>query len=113
MKKAWLGLIAGVLATTLLAGFAIAQDDEAAMSFVVLRDYNGKPIRNASVVLHPVKKNGKQAEGGLELKADADGKCSYDGIPYGLVRVQVLARASRLSGRTTTLISRRWRLRSS
>lgn len=25
------------------------------------------------------------------MKADADGKCSFDGIPYGLVRVQVLA----------------------
>jgi hypothetical protein len=58
---------------------------------VILRDNNGKPVRNASVVLHSVNRHGKQAKGGLELKADADGKCSYDGVPYGMVRVQVLA----------------------
>jgi hypothetical protein len=82
-------ILAGIL---LAAGTARAQDDgQASMSFVVLRDYNGKPVRNASVVLHPVKKDGKQAKGGLELKADADGKCNYDGVPYGKVRVQVLA----------------------
>ena len=44
------------------------------MSFVILRDNNGKPVRNASVVLHSVNRHGKQAKGGQELKADADGK---------------------------------------
>jgi Carboxypeptidase regulatory-like domain len=57
---------------------------------VVVRDYNGKPIRNAAVVMHPVGKNGKQEKGGLELKTDADGKASFDGVPYGKLRVQVL-----------------------
>jgi len=33
----------------------------------------------------------KQQNGGLELKTDVDGKASYDGIPYGKIRVQVLA----------------------
>jgi hypothetical protein len=74
---------------------AVAQDDyEGPMSdlrFVVLKDYNGKPVRNAAVVLHPVKKNGKQELGGLELKTDNDGKTNIDGIPYGSLRVQVLA----------------------
>ena len=91
MKKL---VLAVFLAVLVLAGSAGAQDDDdsvAAMSFVILRDNNGKPVRNASVVLHSVSKHGKQAKGGLELKADADGKCSYDGIPYGKVRVQVLA----------------------
>jgi hypothetical protein len=91
MKKLALAVF---LAGLVLAGSAGAQDDDdsvAAMSFVILRDNNGKPVRNASVVLHSVSKHGKQAKGGLELKADADGKCSYDGIPYGMVRVQVLA----------------------
>ena len=76
------------------AGAAVGQDDSddsAALSFIVLKDYNGKPVRNASVVLHPVNKKGEQRRGGLELKADADGKCYFDGIPYGKLRVQVLA----------------------
>ena len=87
-------VLAVFLALLVLAGSAVAQDEDdsvAAMSFVILRDNNGKPVRNASVVLHSVNKHGKQAKGGLELKADADGKCSYDGVPYGMVRVQVLA----------------------
>jgi hypothetical protein len=69
-------------------------DDEGPMSdlrFLVVKDYNGKPIRNAAVVLHPVTRKGKQAMGGLELKTDNDGKTNIDGIPYGPLRVQVLA----------------------
>lgn len=78
----------------LLVGIAFAQqDDEDSLSklnFVIVKDYNGKPIRNASVVLHPVAKNGKQERGGIELKCDAEGKANYDGVPYGKLRVQVL-----------------------
>ena len=61
------------------------------LKFLVIKDYNGKPIRNASVVLHPVEKNGKQSRRGLQLKADAEGRASFDGVPYGKLRVQVLA----------------------
>jgi hypothetical protein len=61
------------------------------LNFVVLRDENGKPVRNASVVLHPVDEDGKQEKGGLELKTDPTGKASYDGVPYGKLRIQVLA----------------------
>jgi hypothetical protein len=69
-----------------------AQDDDLSiLSFVVIRDYNGKPVRNASVVMHPVNKKGKQERGGFQLKTDADGKTSFDGVPYGKLRVQVLA----------------------
>jgi hypothetical protein len=77
-----------------MIGLAQAQDDEGPMSdlrFVVVRDYNGKPVRNAAVVLHPVNQKGKQARGGLELKTDNDGRTNIDGIPYGPLRVQVLA----------------------
>ncbi|SRR5208283_5011157 len=63
----------------------------AELSFVVLKDDNGKPVRNAGVVMHTVGKNDKQDRGGLELKTDAQGKASFDGIPYGKLRVQVLA----------------------
>jgi len=41
--------------------------------------------------MHPVGGNGKQGKGGMELKTDAEGKSSFDGIPYGKLRVQVLA----------------------
>jgi hypothetical protein len=61
------------------------------LTFLILKDYNGKPLHNAAVVLHPVNSKDKQGNGGLELKTDLDGKASYDGIPYGKVRVQVLA----------------------
>jgi len=63
----------------------------AILSFVVLKGDNGKPIRNAGVVMHSVGKNNKQDRGGLELKTDAEGKASFEGVPYGKLRVQVLA----------------------
>jgi hypothetical protein len=36
-------------------------------------------------------KHDKQDRGGLELKTDAEGKASFDGVPYGKLRIQVLA----------------------
>jgi|SRR5579871_4966835 hypothetical protein len=63
----------------------------ATLNVVVVRDYNGKPVHNAGVVLHSVSEKGKQEKGGLELKTDVDGKASYEGVPYGKLRVQVLA----------------------
>jgi hypothetical protein len=77
-----------------MIGLTVAQDDEGPMSslrFVVVRDSDGKPVRNAQVVLHPVVHKGKQAQGEIDLKTNADGKTSVDGIPYGPLRVQVLA----------------------
>ena len=75
----------------LLLAATSALGEEALLKFVVLRDYNGKPVRNAGVVMHPVKKDGKQSRGGLELKTDSEGRASFDGVPYGKLRVQVLA----------------------
>ncbi len=95
MKKRVLIVIAVVIVLGVgMIGLAQAQNDEGPMSdlqFVVVRDYNGKPVRNAAVVLHPVNKKGKQSRGGLELKTDNDGRTNIDGIPYGPLRVQVLA----------------------
>jgi hypothetical protein len=59
--------------------------------FTVVKEDNGKPVRNAAVILHPVAETGKQERGGLELKTDPDGKTNIDGIPYGKLRIQVLA----------------------
>jgi len=64
---------------------------QSAVSFVVLKDDSAQPIRNAAVVLHSVEKNGKQSSGGFELKTDAEGKTHFDGVPYGTLRVQVIA----------------------
>jgi len=63
----------------------------ASVNFVVVKDENGKPIRNAAVVMHPVNDKGKQERNGMELKTDVDGKAGYEGIPYGKLRIQVLA----------------------
>jgi len=59
--------------------------------FSVIKDDNGKPVRNAAIVLHPVNIKGNQERGGMELKTDPDGKADFDGIPYGALRIQVLA----------------------
>jgi len=77
-----------------MIGLAWAQDDAgptSSLRFVVVRDSDGKPVRNAEVVLHPVKRKGRQDKGEMELKTDAEGKTTVDGIPYGPLRVQVLA----------------------
>ncbi|MGA9353557.1 MAG: carboxypeptidase-like regulatory domain-containing protein [Terriglobales bacterium] len=96
MKKFALALAVVIALGPVLGSIrAWAQDeDEGPMSnmrFVVVRDTTGKPVKNAAVVLHPVSKKGKQAMGGLELKTDDEGKTWIDGIPYGQLRVQVLA----------------------
>jgi hypothetical protein len=93
-KSSWIVSALVIMLGFSLIGLARAQDDDGPMSelhFVVLKDYNGKPVRNAAVVLHPVGKKGKQAKGGLELKTDNDGRTNIDGIPYGPLRIQVLA----------------------
>jgi hypothetical protein len=78
-----------------LVPLAAAQKDAegptAVMNFLVIKDDNSKPVRNAAVIIHPVGGNGKQERGGVELKTDLDGKTSFDGIPYGKLRVQILA----------------------
>ncbi len=61
------------------------------LSFVVLRDSDGEPVKNASVVIHFLRKDGSEEPDGLQLKTDADGHASIDDIPYGNLRVQVVA----------------------
>jgi len=83
-----------ILAVPLLLGLAAAGDkpqQAADLRFVVLKDYSGKPVRNASVILHQVDSRGRQGHGGLQLKTDNDGRAFYAGIPYGKLRIQVIA----------------------
>src|SRR5258708_17976100 len=86
IRVAALGLVLILLSSALWAG-----EPMAALNFLVIRDHSGKPVRNAAVVLHPVNARGKQQRGGYELKTDSEGKTSFDGVPYGKLRVQVLA----------------------
>ena len=90
--------ISAAVLVVLVVMAALPQDESAALKFLVIRDYNGKPVRNASVVMHPVEKNGKQSRGGLQIKTDPDGKASFDGVPYGKLRVQVLAQGFQTFG---------------
>jgi hypothetical protein len=100
MRRQYFFLIAVLVLVAGLGGPLAAQDDEgpqASLKFLVIKDANGKPVKNAAVVLHPVKK-GKQERGGMELKTDMDGKTGFDGIPYGPLRVQVLAQGFQTFG---------------
>jgi hypothetical protein len=97
MKLIWaIALVAALALTSSAKDRDKKNKDEdigpvATLNFVVLKDNNGKPVRNASVVMHIVNDKGKQEKGDLELKTDLEGKASYEGVPYGKLRVQVLA----------------------
>jgi len=83
----------------LVSLLAAASDHKSAtLSFVIVRDSSGKPVRNAEIVLHQVDKDGKQKSEGIELKTHEDGKASVSDIPYGKLRVQVIAAGLRTYG---------------
>jgi hypothetical protein len=79
-----------LLAAVAVCTLAAADEQTSNVHFSVIRDYNGKPVRNASVVLHPVNRKGQQERSGLQLKTDAEGNTNFDGVPYGPLRIQVL-----------------------
>ena len=87
MKRLWLVVLLGI------AAFAFAGDKDkfCDVKVKVLKEATGKPIRNAAVVLHAVSSKGKQEGGGLNLKTNDEGEASYNAIPYGKLRVQVIA----------------------
>ncbi len=68
-----------------------APEQFSALSFVVLRDSDGEPMKNASVVIHFLRKDGSEEPDGLQLKTDAEGRAGITDIPYGNLRVQVIA----------------------
>ena len=73
-------------------------DSSATLNFTVTKDTNGKPIKYAAVILHPVNSDGKQGKGGLQLKTSEEGKATVPGIPYGKVRIQVIAKGFQTFG---------------
>jgi len=89
-----------MLLTALLVALTIglsAKDKKASteqlanLHFTVVKDDNGKPVRNASIILHSVEKDGTQAKGGYQLKTNADGEIEDQGVPFGKIRIQVIA----------------------
>ena len=87
--------MAGVALLLAAPGYAAApqkpKKQYSDLKFVVVKKHNGKPIRNASVVLHLVNEKGEQQKGGYQLKTASDGTTSFDSAPYGKMRVQVIA----------------------
>ena len=86
-------IVLAMLGTTSLAWGQKDKDNEPTswVYFNVVKDDNGKPVRNAAVIMHPVNDKGKQGRGDLELKTNPEGKTEFDGVPYGKLRVQVIA----------------------
>ena len=85
-------LILGLVAVS-FAGKKKNQDPEqfCDLKIKVFKLENGKPVRNASVVLHPVDEKGKQSRSGMDLKTDENGEAAFNGAPYGTMRVQVIS----------------------
>jgi 5-hydroxyisourate hydrolase-like protein (transthyretin family) len=63
----------------------------ATVNFLVVREKNGKPIRNASVVVAKVDGKGRQKQWGEQLKTNNEGKTQHPAVEYGKIRVQVIA----------------------
>ncbi|HWZ42506.1 MAG TPA: carboxypeptidase-like regulatory domain-containing protein [Candidatus Saccharimonadales bacterium] len=81
----------------------VAGQKSASLEFLVVKDADGKPVRNAEIVLHPVDKHGKQKAEGLEIKTHEDGKAQIGGIPFGKLRVQVICPGYRTFGADYTV----------
>ena len=102
-------LLVAILCMLFVPAWLVAGDKKndsgqvSSLKFAVLKDDNGKPVRNAAVILHPVGGGGKQSKGGLELKTNAEGKTESDGVPYGMLRVQVIAPGFQTFGQDYTI----------
>ena len=92
-KAAFLVLSLMILQCCALVAFAGDKKDKnfCDLSFVVLKESTGKPVKYASVILHGVDPKGHQLHEGLQIKTDPEGHAEAGGIPYGKVRVQVIA----------------------
>lgn len=93
------------LAVLLCSGLAVASLAQkkppiptALLTVTVVRENNGKPVKNAEIVLHPVDERGKQKAESLELKTHDDGKAETGGVPYGKIRIQVIAKGFKTYG---------------
>jgi hypothetical protein len=93
-------LFSVLLSAAALAGKKPPVPDQktASVNMTVIRNSSGKPVKNAEVVIHLIDNHGKAKQEGLELKTHDDGKAEATGIPYGKVRIQVIAPGFRTYG---------------
>jgi hypothetical protein len=93
-------LLSVLLPAAALAGKKTPPPEEktASINMTVIRNSSGKPVKNAEVVIHLVDTHGKAKQEGMELKTHDDGKAEATGIPYGKVRIQVIAPGFRTYG---------------
>jgi hypothetical protein len=93
-------LISIFVSAAVFAGKKPSAPDQktASINMTVLRNSSGKPVKNAEVVIHFIDNHGKQKQEGMELKTHEDGKAEATGIPYGKVRIQVIAPGFRTYG---------------
>jgi hypothetical protein len=90
-----IGVLFGAILLSSLAAFAGDKDKDkgdhySELTFTVLRDSDGKPLENVSVVLHALDKKGHVTHGGFQLKTNRDGVAIMPSAPYGRLRLQVL-----------------------
>lgn len=86
-----------LLVMLLLALAAGAEDKFSDLTIKLVKDENGKPVRNATIVLHSLDDKGKE-QGSMGLKSDQDGKAIYNNMPYGKLRIQVIAHGRKTFG---------------
>jgi 5-hydroxyisourate hydrolase-like protein (transthyretin family) len=86
-------LVIVALAALFVPALSLAKDKTplATVNFLVVREKNGKPIRNASVVIAKIDGKGRQKQWGQELKTNGEGKTQHPAVEYGKVRIQVIA----------------------
>jgi len=108
LQALWMGrrvapFMAGLLVAT-LCSTALAKKKKGEfleycdLSVVVLRASDGTPVKNAGVVLRPLRKDGSPGDDGFQLKTSGEGRVVMRGIPYGRLRIQVIASRMRTFG---------------
>ncbi|HTR26619.1 MAG TPA: carboxypeptidase-like regulatory domain-containing protein [Terriglobales bacterium] len=96
----WIRIVVLLVVLPVLAACLWAQDDEgptSSLKISVVRDTDGKPVKSAQVVLHPISRKGK-SKGEMDLKTDVDGHAAADSIPFGTVELQVIAKGFQTFG---------------
>ena len=90
MKRPAIFLLA-FLSLTAAVALAGGKDKFCDVTFTVTKDGSGKPVKYANVILHAVDEKGRQRHEGIQVKTDGEGHAQASGVPYGKVRIQVIA----------------------
>jgi len=90
LRRKSLVIAIGVSVVLCATAAAFGTKNSGTIQFMVI-DGNGRPVKNAEIVIHTVDRKGAQRDAGVELKTHDDGKAAVNGIPYGKLRVQVIS----------------------